>query len=280
LVLKRGEIRSVICHLNWLQSCRHDSAPPVLQSEAGMLRRWIRAASARVGIHLPFTGVICVHGTQSVSLDGEGRADIKFRKLLVFLEEPAAGDLRDVYALSASKAASAVIYVSPDAREISRENREPGREAICWLPREPIVLNALYEHQHGWRPSTAFADPAVCIEYDCNMKTGIFTIEVESAGAFDAAVLFERPRWPLRFDERRMIRTALEQLNVPGTRPEITKDGTGVIAEVQAPRLGARYLLVAFRRCGVADCEQWLVHTSWLYRWQRTVSAWAHAITG
>ena len=81
-----------------------------------MLRRWIRAASARVGIHLPFTGVICVHGTQSVSLDGEGRADIKFRKLLVFLEEPAAGDLRDVYALSASKAAIAVIYASPDAR--------------------------------------------------------------------------------------------------------------------------------------------------------------------
>ena len=245
-----------------------------------MLRRWIRAASARVGIRLPFTGVICVQGTQSVTLDSEGRADITFRKLLVFLEQPAAGDLHDVYTLGTSDGASAVIYASLDAREISRTEREPGRHDVCWLPREPIVLNALYEHQHGWRPSAAFADPAVCVEYDCNMKTGIFTIELESSGAFDAAVLFERPRWSLRFDERRMIRTALERLKTPGGEPQITKDGTCVIADVQAPRLGGRYLLVAFRRCGVADCEQWLVRTSLLYRWQRTVAAWAQAITG
>ena len=53
-----------------------------------MLRRWIRAASARVGIRLPFTGVICVHGMQSVSIDREGRAEINFRRSLVFLEPP------------------------------------------------------------------------------------------------------------------------------------------------------------------------------------------------
>ena len=245
-----------------------------------MLRRWIRAASARIGIRLPFTGVICVHGTQSVTLDNEGRADIKFRKLLVFLEPPAPGDLHDVYTLGACDATSAVIYASQDAREISRSERERGRQEVCWLPREPIVLNALYERQHGWRPSAAFADPAVCVEYDCNMKTGIFNIELESSGAFEAAVLFERPRWSVRFDERRMIRTALERLKIPGSEPQMTKDGTCVIGQVQAPRLGGRYLLVAFRRCGIADCEEWLVRTSLLYRWQRTVSEWAQAITG
>ena len=64
-----------------------------------MVRQWIRAATARVGIRLPFRGVICVHGTQSVSIDLQGRADIKFRRWLVFLEQPSAGDLRDVYAV-------------------------------------------------------------------------------------------------------------------------------------------------------------------------------------
>src|SRR5258705_8073657 len=126
-----------------------------------MLRQWFRAASARIGIRLPFTGVICVHGTQSVSIDREGRAEIKFRKLLVFLEPPSPGDLHDVYALGTGRPTTATIFLSPDAVELSREERDPGRQTISWLPRDPIVLNALYEHQHGWRPSATFDDPAV-----------------------------------------------------------------------------------------------------------------------
>lgn len=248
-----------------------------------MIRRWIRAASARVGIRLPFAGVICVHGTQTVSIDGEGQPDINFRKLLVFLEPPSAGDLRDVYALGTATSSSGTIYVSPDAVEVSRQEAEPGRQIISWLPRGSIVLNALYEHQYGWRPSTRFDDTAVCVEYECNMRTGIFTIELASPRTFDAAVLFERPRWPFRLTERRIVRTALQRLKAPpgsGPAPRIVNEGTRIVGEVDGPRVGSRYFLVAFGPCGIADCEEWLARTSLRGRCQQAFVGWAHALTG
>jgi hypothetical protein len=245
-----------------------------------MARRWIRAASARVGIRLPFTGAICVHGTQSVSLDSQGHAEIRFRKVLVFLESPEAGDLRDAYTVGNGKALSATIFESPDAVEVFREEPAPGRLEIAWLPGEPVILNALYEHQHGWQPSETFNDPAVCIEYDCNLPTGIFMIELASATPFDAAVLFKRPRWPRRLTGRHIITAALQQLKMPGPAPQVSPDGATVVGEIHAPRVGDRYLLVAFRRCGVADCEEWLRRSSVVRRWQQTVSDWADALTG
>jgi hypothetical protein len=148
------------------------------------------------------------------------------------------------------------------------------------VPRDPIVLNALYEHQYGWRPSARFDDAAICVEYECNMRTGIFTIELASARNLDAAVLFERPRWPPRLTERHIIRTALQRLNAPGSTARIVNEGTRIVGEVEAPRVGGRYLFVAFRPCGIADCEEWLAKTSLLNRCQRTISEWAHALTG
>jgi hypothetical protein len=245
-----------------------------------MVRRWIRAATARIGIRLPCRGVICVHGTQSVSLDSQGHAEVTFRKVLVFLETPEAGDLRDVYALGSDTATSATILVSQDAVEVFREERAPGMLEIVWLPREPVGLNTLYEHQHGWRPSATFDDPAVCIEYDCNMPTGAFTIELASAVQFEAAVLFKRPRWPRRLTGRHIVSAALQQLKMPGPAPQISPDGTMMVGELHAPRVGDRYLLVAFRRCGVADCEQWLKRSSFVRRCQQTVSDWAQAFSG
>jgi hypothetical protein len=245
-----------------------------------MVRRWIRAATARVGIRLPFKGVICVHGTQSVSLDSQGHAEITFRKVLVFLETPEAGDLRDVYALGSDTATSATIFVSQDAVEVFREESAPGMLEIAWLPREPVGLNTLYEHQHGWQPSATFDDPAVCIEYDCNMPTGTLTIELASAMQFEAAVLFKRPRWPRRLTGRHIVSAALQQLKMPGPAPQISADGAMMVGEIHAPRVGDRYLLVAFRRRGVADCEKWLKRSSIGRRWQQTVSDWAHAFSG
>ena len=217
-----------------------------------MLRRWIRTASARVGIRLPFRDAICVQGTQSVSIDREGRAEINFKKLLVFLEWPQPGDLRDVYTLGTGDGSSAIIFVSPDAVETGREERERGRLEVSWLPRDPVLLYALYEHQNGWRPTATYDDPAVCIEYDCNMPTGIFTIELASPSLFDAAVLFKRPRWPLRLTGRHIVRAALDQLKTPGLTPEISQDGACVVGEIREPRVGDRYFLVAFRRCGTS----------------------------
>ena len=245
-----------------------------------MVRRWIRAAATRIGIRLPFKGAVCVHGTQSVSLDSQGHAEITFRKVLVFLEAPEAGDLRDTYAVGKDKATSATIFESPDAVEVLREEPTPGRLEIVWLPGEPVILNALYEHQHGWRPSETFDDPAVCVEYDCNMPTGIFTIELASPAQFEAAVLFKSARWPRRLTGRHIVSAALQQLKMPGPAPQISPDGAMVMGEVHAPRFGDRYLLVAFRRRGVADCEEWLKRSSIARRWQQTVSDWAHAFSG
>jgi hypothetical protein len=245
-----------------------------------MVRRWIRAACARIGIRLPFKGAICVQGTQSVSLDSQGHADIKFRKVLVFLETPEAGDLRDAYPIGNGEAISATIFPSPDAVEVFREERPRGRLEVAWLPREPVILNALYEHQHGWRPSKTFDDPAVCVECDCNMPTGVFTIELAAATHFEAAVLFKHPRWPRRLTGRHIVSAALQQLKLPGPAPQISPDGAMVVGEVHAPRVGDRYLLVAFRRCGVADCEEWLKRSSIVRRWQQTVSNWAQALSG
>jgi hypothetical protein len=215
-----------------------------------------------------------------VSIDEEGHPEINFTKLLVFLEPPSAGDLQDVYALGTSQPTSGTIYESPDAIEVAREEPEPGRQIVSWLPREPIVLNALYQHQYGWRPSTRFDDTAMCVEYDCNMRTGVLTIELAATRKFDAAVLFERPRWPLRLRERHIVRAALQRLKAPEPAPRIVNEGTRIIGEIEAPRVGGRYLLVAFGPCGIADCEEWLARTSLLNRCQQTISEWAHALTG
>ena len=242
------------------------------------MRQWLRAASARVGIRLRFTGVICVAGTRSICIDREARAHITTRRSLVFLEPPDAGDLLDTYALGTAQPTSAVIEMSPDAIELSREQTEAGRVTISWLPRNPITLYSLYDHQDGWAPSAAFNGTTVCVEYECDMGTGTFTIDLVAPTFFDAAVLFPRPRWPRRLSERRLVRTALQQLKTPASLPRISDDGLRVTCDVRSPRIGERYLLVAFRKCGIADCEEWLKQTSFVGRIERALTGWAHAL--
>jgi hypothetical protein len=240
-----------------------------------MLRQWLRAAGERVGIRVWFTGVICVNGTQSVSIDSRGIAQITTRRSLVFLEPPIEGDLRDTYAIGTG---GAVIDTSPDAIELSREETEPGRLAVSWLPREPVTRYALYEHQNGWSPAAAFDASTVCVEYECDMRTGSFSIELVGPTPFDTAVLFKRPHWPHRLSERHFVRAALKRLKARDSLPRITDDGTRIRGEVRGPRVGERYLMVAFRRGGVADCEEWLQQTSLIGRVERVLSSWTHAL--
>jgi hypothetical protein len=183
-----------------------------------------------------------------------------------------------VYTLGTGTSTSALIYASPDAVEISREESSGGRQEIVWLPRERVILNTLYEHQNGWRPSGTFDDPAVCVEYDCNMPTGIFTIELASATRFDVAVLFKRPRWPRRLTGRAIITTCPAAAEDAGLDAGNQLRWRTVVAELQAPQVGQRYFLVAFRRCGVADCEEWLLRTSTIRRWHRSVAGWGRSI--
>lgn len=244
-----------------------------------MVWRWLRASLQRIGINLPFRGVICVEGTQAITVDQEWRASITTRRKLVFVERPSAGDLYDSYGLGVGQPID-VAYSSPDAVELRRDRSVPGRATLYWWPQEPIALYTLYEHEAVWKPTATFDASALCVEYACDMRTGVFSIQCDTATRLEAAVFFERPRWPWRLTERAIIQRALKGLSSSHALPRILEDGRRVTCDIRGPKAGQRYIFVAFRMCGVADSERWLYETSMLGRAQRLIDSWAHAIRG
>ena len=239
-----------------------------------MLHRWLRAILERVGVHLPFAGVICVEATQTISIDEEWRGSISTRRKLVFLETPTAGDLRDTYGVGLDRSLSAVIYSSSDALELGREEAA-GTLTLYWWPRDSIALYTLYEHESGWRPATTFDTSALCLEYACDMRTGVFNFECSGPASFEAAVVFKRPRWPRRLTERTAIEQALKRLDAAAHPARITDGGRHVTCDIRDAKVGERYLLVVFREHGVAECERWLKETSMFGRAQRAFNDWA-----
>jgi hypothetical protein len=234
----------------------------------------------RIGIHLPFAGVICVGGTQTIAIDDQWRPSITTKRTLVFLEVPDAGDLRDTYGLGSAQSVSSVIYSSPDAVELAREQKSSGRVTLYWWPRDPIALYTLYEHENGWAPAVTFDRSALCLEFQCDMRTGAFTIECLAPTQFETAVLFRQPRWPRRPTERTIVSHALKLLKTAPEAPRILEEGRRIACDIRAPKAGERYLFVVFLKCGIADCERWLEETSILGRAKRLFDSWAHAIGG
>jgi hypothetical protein len=239
-----------------------------------MLYRWLRAILERVGVHLPFAGVICVEATQTISIDEEWRGSISTRRKLVFVEMPTAGDLRDTYGVGLDRSLSPVIYSSSDAVELGREEAA-GPLTLYWWPRDPIALYTLYEHESGWRPATTFDTSALCLEYTCDMRTGAFNFECLGPASFEAAVVFKRPRWPRRLTERTAIEQALKRLNAAAHPAQITDGGKRVTCDIRGAKVGERYILVVFREHGVAQCERWLTQTSMFGRAHRALNDWA-----
>ena len=234
----------------------------------------------RVGIRLPFAGVICVNGTQTISIDDEWRPSISTKRTLVFLEMPDAGDLRDTYGLGSGEVVSSVIYSSPDAVELAREQSSSGSVTLYWWPRDPVALYTLYEHENGWAPTATFDRAALCHEFLCDMRTGAFTIECLGPMPFETAVVFRQPRWLRPPTERAVVSHALKLLKTAPEAPRILDEGRRIACDIRAPKVGERYLFVAFLKCGIADCERWLDETSILNRARRIVDTWAHAVGG
>ena len=81
-------------------------------------------------------------------------------------------------------------------------------------------------------------------------------------GAFDTAVFFERPRWPLLNTERRLVRYALAQLESGAQRAGIFDNDQRVEWKIVGPRKGARYLCVIFHRNGCVLWQDRLKKTS------------------
>jgi hypothetical protein len=226
------------------------------------ITRWARRRLRSCGIDLPFAEVICPEHIKSISIDAVGRARVTLTQKLVFLQVPRPGDLRDVCDVDSDTTFDNFILQSTDAVETGRTRRGPGSIVVDWEPRSGITPYALYEHQQIWFPAGSYAQPALWTEFHCEVRTGVFRLEMYTPESFEAAVVFERPRWPILNSERRVVKYALRLLDDGGERATIVDEGQRINWKVVAPKVGTRYICVGFHQHGVLLCRNRLTKTS------------------
>lgn len=230
-----------------------------------MIQRWFRRALRRCGFDLPFHQVICPEHVKTISVDPDLRAKVTVRRMLVFLDVPESGDLRDTIAVEPGAEPESVFYESPDAMQIYQERR--GRDTlVSWKPREGIIPYALYMHEYSWHPSGSHGQLAMCADIRCDIRTGMFVLEMLTPATFETAVVFRRPRWRRLSTERRVIKYALRQMDGKGERPAISSDGKRLEWKAVGPKVGDRYICVVFHRYGMAQWEERLKSTSFVGR--------------
>lgn len=232
------------------------------------MKRWFRRALRRCGIDVPFTGVVCPQHVKTIRVHEAARIEVIDRRSLVFLDLPEPGDLRDVVPITAEGESP---YLSPDAIELHRISTRKGTQ-VCWLPREPIVPYALYTHQHGWMSPGQRAQAVLYNEFRCEMRTGTVDLEIVGQSRFEAAVAFKRPRWRRLTTERSLIKYALRQLESGGEPAVIADDGARLEWKLLGPKLGDRYLYVAFEEKGVELWRKRLEPKSFAARMRRLIA--------
>jgi hypothetical protein len=210
--------------------------------------------------------VICPEYVKTIRLDAEWRAEVIVKQTLVFLDRPGREHLQDTCAAGPGADLDTFIWRSDDASEIRRRLHKRNAVVVDWRPNGAVVPFALHGHQYSWRPIGSQAAPALCTELQCEMKTGLFQFEIAASEEFESAVVFERPRW-WRFlnTERKLIKYALKQLEMPaaGVGQAAVADGGRRIAwKILGPKVGARFIAVAFRRHGMAIWQDRLQKTS------------------
>lgn len=213
--------------------------------------RWIRRGLKRCGIALPFSSVICAEHIKSICVDPEWRAQINVRQTLVFLDVPETGDLHDSCVIAPGTPLEDFLRRSPDSAETHRRKRGRDQVVVDWVPRARVIPYALYDHQYSWSPAGSHAQPAFCSEFQCEMRTGTFVLEIVAPGAFEAAVMFERPRWPRLNTERRLMKYALKQLEGDAQHASTVDQGR-VEWKILEPQIGTKYICVAFQFNGIA----------------------------
>ncbi len=216
-----------------------------------IIKRWTRRVLRKCGIALPYPDVICAEHVNSIGIDANWRARVTLQQKLVFLDVPEPGDLRDTCQVNPETTFENFIIQSPDAVETGRHR--PGRATIVvdWEPRSRITPYALYEHQHTWFPAGSFEQLALSTEFHCETRTGTFLFEMVTPQSFEAAVIFERPRWTPLNTERRLARYALKQLESGAERASILDNGQRIEWKILGPKVGTRYICVAFHLHGV-----------------------------
>jgi hypothetical protein len=219
---------------------------------AGVLRNLAR----RVGVNLPFAGVVCAEQVRTIYIETDWRARITVKKTLVFLESPGERDLWDTYSAGPGERLETLAYDSPDGMQVAREDRKDGSVRIYWQPRMDIIPYALYTHQDTWVPPTMYKQAAIFSEYRGEARTGVVVTEIVTPMTFEAAVVFERPRWPRLTSVRALVQYALERLKETMDPPPISPDGKRLEWRIDGPRAGTSYLCVAFHQHGVSEWEE------------------------
>jgi hypothetical protein len=216
----------------------------------------VRKVARRVGVNLPFSGVVCAEQVRTIYIETDWRARITVKKTLVFLEYPGERDLWDTYSAGPGERLDTLAYDSPDGMQVAREDRKDGTVVIYWQPRVDITPYALYTHQDSWVPPTMYKQAAIFAEYRGEARTGSVVTEIITPMTFEAAVVFERPRWPRLTSERALVEYALERLKESTDPPPISPDGKKLEWRIDGPRPGASYLCVAFHQHGVNEWEE------------------------
>jgi hypothetical protein len=234
-----------------------------------VIKSWFRRALRRCRIDVPFTDVVCPQHVKTIRVHNDARIEVIDRRSLVFLDLPESDDLRDVVPIAPE--GESVPYLSPDAIELHRTSTRKGTQ-VCWIPRQPIVPYALYVHQHGWVWPGQPADAVLYNEFRCEMRTGAVDLEIVTPRRFEAGVAFKRPRWRRLSTERSLIKYALSQLESGGEPPTIADDGARVEWKLLGPKLGDRYLYVAFEEHGVELWRKRLEPKSLAARMRRLIT--------
>jgi hypothetical protein len=225
------------------------------------MTRWFRRMLRTFGFELPLTRVICPEEVKTITIDAQWRAKVTIRRMFVFLEVPDDGDLRDMVPVDPAADHESAIHESSDSLEIGRR-RIKGGTCVYWKPREPIVPYALHLHQHTWSSPAWDTRDMLCTELRCGMRTGIIALEIAAPMLFQAAVAFRHPRWRRLTRERRLMKYALRQLDGAGSRPAIRENRQKLEWKVVGPRVGDRFICVAFTAEGLAEWRHRLKQTS------------------
>ena len=240
-----------------------------------MLRRFVKRALQRCGVRLPFSDVICAEHVKSICIGPDGRANITVHEKLVFLEQPEIGDLRDTCSVDSETTFENFIRHSPDSVEWGRRRIGSTAFIIDWMPKSVVTRYGLYEHEYSWFPAGSHLQPAIYAEYCCETRTGHFLCEFVTPQAFEAAVIFERPRWTPLNTERRVVSYALKQIEAGAARPALRDNGQRIEWRIAEPVIGKRYMCVAFHQNGMLLWNDNLNKNSFAGRMRRLVGRFA-----
>ena len=243
-----------------------------------MLKPLFRKTVRRIGIPMPFAGVICPELTQTFYIESDWRARIHTRRSLVFTESPQPGDLSERYPIEPGSPLEVLFYDSPDAVEVGRQRRDARTLMVDWQPRTPVLRYALYHHDDTWIAPPVQKKSAISAEWRCDMKTGTASLEFITPGQFEAGIVFRRPRWRHFRTERGLIKYALSSMKREHAHhARLDEGGKRAAFQNDGPKVGERFVFVLFHEHGMADWERRIEESSLRGRARRLVGGLTHA---